>query len=112
MFLTAGLSFARRHFALTIRLLPSFVAFGNPSRSLIFFMAITRWLPGLITWLFNNSRDPRMQHLRQNKEHGRAVARKLLDSKRQELKDGTARKDVMSLLGLLLPLFYFPSYVC
>ena len=68
-----------------------------------FFMAITGWFPGLITRLFDNSSDPGMQNLRRNKEQGRIIARKLLDSKRQELKDGAARKDVMSLLGLSLP---------
>jgi len=65
-------------------------------------MAITGWFPGLITWLFNNSSDPGMQNLRRNKDQGRMVARKLLDSKRQELKDGMARKDIMSLLGMVL----------
>jgi len=75
---------------------------GNPSRWLVFFMAITGWFPGLITWLAGSSSDPGMQNLRRNKDQGRIVARELLDSKRQELKDGMARKDVMSLLGLSL----------
>jgi len=39
-----------------------------------------------------------MQNLRRNKNLGRIVARELVDSKRRELKDGTARKDAMSLL--------------
>ena len=80
----------------------SFAAFRNPSRLLVLSMTITGWFPGLITWLFDNSKDPGMQQLRWNKEQGRIVARKLLDSKRQELKDGVARRDVMSLLGLFL----------
>ena len=63
-------------------------------------MSITGWFPGLITWVYNNSNDPGIQNLRWNKEQGRIVARKLVDLKRQELKDGTARKDIMSLLGL------------
>jgi len=63
------------------------------------------WFPGLITWLFNNSSDPGMQNLRRNKDLGLSVAQKLLDSKRQEFKDGVTRKDVMSLLGLLLSHF-------
>ena len=57
-----------------------------------------------MTWVYDNFRYPEMQRIRQNKEEAHRVARKLLDSKRQELKDGTPRKDVMSLLGLL-PLF-------
>ena len=54
-----------------------------------------------MTWVYDNFRYPGMQRIRQNKEEAHRVARKLLDSKRQELKDGTPRKDVMSLLGLL-----------
>ena len=48
-----------------------------------------------------------MKKLKLNMSMGRSVARGLLDSKRQELKDGASRKDVMSLLGSLLPLLYF-----
>ena len=58
-----------------------------------------------MTWVFNNLRYPGMQRIRQNKEEAHSVARELLDSKRQELKDGAPRKDVMSLLGLLLLFF-------
>jgi len=39
----------------------------------------------------------------------RSVARKLLDSKRQELKAGMPRRDVMSLLGLsIVSVLSFP----
>ena len=48
-----------------------------------------------------------MQRLRQNRDEAHAIARRLLDSKRQELKDGVSRKDIMSLLGSLLPFFPF-----
>ena len=58
-----------------------------------------------MTWVYDNFRYPGMQRIRQNKEEAHRVARKLLDSKRQELKDGMPRKDVMSLLGLLSPSF-------
>ena len=68
-------------------------------------MNITRWVPGLITWLYDHSNNPRMKKLRWNRSEGRRIARTLLDSKRQELKDGALRKDVMSFLGLLLPFF-------
>ena len=64
-----------------------------------------------MTWVFNNFRYPGMQRIRQNKEEAHIVARELLDSKRQELKDGTPRKDVMSLLGLLF-FPYFKSHGC
>ena len=65
-----------------------------------------------MTWVFNNLRYPGMQRIRQNKEEAHSVARELLDSKRQELKDGAPRKDVMSLLGLLLLFFYFKPRGC
>ena len=66
-------------------------------------MSITGWFPGLITWIYKTSSNPGIQNLRWNKEQGRVVAQKLVDLKRQELKDGVARKDIMSLLGLFLP---------
>ena len=64
-------------------------------------MSILGRFPGLMTWVYDNFKYPEMQRIRQNKEEARSIARKLLDSKRQELKDGAPRKDVMSLLGLL-----------
>ena len=48
-----------------------------------------------------------MQKLRFNKTDAHSVARKLLDLKRQELKDGAPKRDVMSLLGLLIPSYRF-----
>ena len=70
-------------------------------------MAIAKWFPGLLTWISNHSNSPGMQKLRQHRGEAHAVARRLLDSKRQELKDGVPRKDVMSLLGSLLSFFSF-----
>jgi len=66
-------------------------------------MTATKWFPGLLTWIFETSSHPRMQKLRLNRNQVRGVARKLLDSKRQELKAGVPRRDVMSLLGSLFP---------
>jgi len=74
-------------------------------------MSITGWFPGLLTWIFNNSSRPGLMNLRRNMDLGRSIARQLLESKRRELKDGAARKDVMSLLGLPLPIFYSHSHV-
>lgn len=87
---------------LTICHVTSYACFGIPSQLLLFFMAVIGLFPGLLTWLCDNSSDPGMQRLRQNKDEAHKVARKLLDSKRQELKAGTPRKDLMSLLGLSL----------
>ena len=85
-------------------LFPSYTAFGNPSRSRVFFVSMTRWFPGLLTWIYRNSSSPAMQALRRNKAEAFSVARMLLDSKRQELEDGAPGRDIMSLLGLLLSL--------
>jgi len=74
-------------------------------------MSITGWFPGLLTWIFDNSSRPGLKNLRWNMDQGRGIVRRLLDLKRRELKDGEARKDVMTLLGLLLPFFYFRSHV-
>ena len=73
-------------------------------------MCISGQFPGLMAWVYDNFKYPGMQRIRQNKEEAHKVARKLLDSKRQELKDGAPRKDVMSLLGLLLPFFHLCVY--
>ena len=52
-----------------------------------------------------------MKKVRQNGVEAHAVAKRLLDSKRQELKDGVPRKDIMSLLGSLLRSFFLFFYV-
>ena len=87
-------------------LLPSYASFGNPSRLLVFFLAIMDWFPRVIIWLYNNSNDPGMQKLRRNATEVRSVAQTLLDSKRQELKAGAPRKDTMSFLGTSFPPFH------
>jgi cytochrome P450 len=78
----------------------SFQAFGNPSKKNVFFQNAARWLPnGLITWHFKRNQSPRLVKLRQNRDEAHRVARKLIDAKREELKAGTSRRDLMSLLG-------------
>ena len=62
-------------------------------------MAIVGQFPGLLPWLLDNSSDPGMRNLRWNKDEAHSVARKLLDSKRQDVKAGVSKKDLMSLLG-------------
>jgi len=72
-------------------------------------MCVAGWVPGLLPWLCDNSSDPGMENLRQNKIEAHTVARELLDSKRQEFEAGTPREDLMSLLGLLSPFLCFCS---
>jgi len=53
-----------------------------------------------------------MQNLRWNKIEAHNVARELVESKREELKAGTPRKDLMSMLGSLLPALFYCSRGC
>ena len=75
-------------------------------------MCVAGWFPGLLPWLCENSNDPGMKNLRHNKLEAHAVARELLDSKRQELRAGTPGDDLMSLLGPLPPFLCFHSRGC
>lgn len=59
-----------------------------------------RWSPtGFATWVVNRSQRPGMVNLRENRTLAREVAVKLVEEKKQGLKDGTSRKDLLSLLG-------------
>jgi hypothetical protein len=63
-----------------------------------------KWAPeGLFTWFLERDQRPGMVHVRENRKYAHEVAVKLIEEKRRELKDGTSRKDLLSLLG--------PSYV-
>ena len=53
----------------------------------------------MLPWLCDQSNTPGMQNLRRNKVEAHSVARELVDSKREELRAGTPRKDLMSMLG-------------
>jgi len=70
-------------------------------------MSAAGWFPGLLPWLFDNSSDPGVRKLQQNKDEAHRVARERLDSKRQEMKAGVPGKDLMSLLGALPCFFSF-----
>lgn len=77
----------------------SFGAFGNPSKNDVFMLDAFQWLPkGFGAWFYGADNSPGMVRLRENKKCAQEVAAKLIEEKRQELKDGTSRKDVLSLL--------------
>ena len=66
----------------------------------MFVMDSIKWAPkGSSTWLFNRDKSSGMTRLRENRIYVREIATKLIEEKRQELKDGAPRKDVLSLLG-------------
>lgn len=59
-----------------------------------------RWTPAsFATWVFETDQRPGMVGLRENRKYAHEVAVELIEDKRRELKDGTSRRDVLSLLG-------------
>ena len=63
-------------------------------------MDALKWVPiRFSTWFFEADQRPGMVKLREHRAHVREVAVNLIKEKKQELKDGTSRKDVMTLLG-------------
>lgn len=63
-------------------------------------MDTLRYAPkGFLTWVMERDQRPGMVKLRENRACAHEVAAKLIEDKRQELKDGTPRKDLLSLLG-------------
>ena len=78
----------------------SFDAFGRLSRGQLFMMDALRWTPvSFATWIFETDQRPGMARLRENRAYGREVAGKLIEEKKQGLKDGASRNDIMTLLG-------------
>ena len=71
-----------------------------PSKGMIFFQNVAGWLPnGFLTWLSERSQAPSQVRLRQNRVEAHHVARALIDIKKEELRAGTSRRDLMSLLS-------------
>lgn len=74
--------------------------FSHPSKGRVFFQNITKLLPrGVLTWLSERGREESLVMLRRNRAEVHRVAWKLVELKREELKAGTSRRDVLSLLG-------------
>ena len=59
-----------------------------------------RYAPkGVVSWLLERAQHPGMVNLRENRTYAHEVAGKLIEEKKQEMKDGTSRRDLLSLLG-------------
>jgi hypothetical protein len=56
-------------------------------------------LSGLFTWVSERGHSPGMVNLRKNREYAYEVGKRLFEEKRQELKNGTSGRDLLSLLG-------------
>ena len=75
-------------------------AFGTLSKGRLFIMDSFKWAPrGFCTWVSARDKSPGMVNLRENKKYVHEVARKLIEDKREELKNGAPRRDLLSLLG-------------
>lgn len=78
----------------------SFNVLGKPSKRRLFMMDSFKWAPkGFGSWLLDKNESPGIVRLRENKTYTRDVAAKLIEEKKKELKDGTSRRDLLSLLG-------------
>lgn len=90
----------------------SFGVFGVPSKVHLFMMDVLKRAPeGSATWLLERGGGPGIMKLRENKMYAHEVAAQLIEEKRQELRDGTSRKDVLSLLGSSRAAFRSSIYV-
>jgi len=77
----------------------TFTAFGRLPKKYLFMMDSFRFAPrGFATWVFERDNRPGIAQLRENRSHTHEVAVRLIEDKRQELKDGTSRRDLLSLL--------------
>ena len=78
----------------------SFKAFGTPSKGRLLLIDAFKFVPtSFITWILNKYPFGWMVKLRENRTQVRRVAAQLIEDKRQELKDGTPRRDLLSILG-------------
>jgi len=77
----------------------AFGIIGTLSKGRLFVLNALRWFPeGFASWIVEKDPSPGMVKLRENRKYAHEIAAKLIEEKRQELKDGTSRKDVLSLL--------------
>lgn len=77
----------------------NFGAFGMLSKKDVFILDCFKFAPkGFATWVVGRDKSPGIVNLRENRTYGREVAAKLIEEKKQELKSGTPRRDVLSLL--------------
>ena len=53
----------------------------------------------LVAWMMERDKRPVAARIRENGEYEREVSAKLIEDKKQELKNGTFRRDNLSLIG-------------
>jgi len=66
----------------------------------MFITDVARYFPpGVLTWLFETGKEPGSVRIRENRKQAHAVARILIDAKRENMRNGDQGKDVLSLLS-------------
>lgn len=66
----------------------------------MFIADVAQYFPyGTISWLFEKDKKPESVRVRENKKQTHAVARTLIDAKRENMRNGDQGKDVLSLLS-------------
>ena len=74
--------------------------FTLPPKGHIFVQNVARWLPGgVLTWLSERSRGEVPIKLQRNRAEAHRVAQELIEAKKEELRAGASRTDILSLLG-------------
>jgi len=77
----------------------AFGAFGMASKGRLFVMSALRWAPnGFIRWMVERDKRPGMVMARKNRGYAHEVAAKLIEEKKEELKNGASQRDLLSLL--------------
>ena len=76
-------------------------AFGTkPPPVQMFVSDAAQYFPsGIITWLFERDKKPGSVKIRENRRQAHAVARTLIDEKRENMRNGDQGKDVLSSLS-------------
>ena len=75
--------------------------FGTKPPPVKMFIAdVAQYFPfGVMTWLFGKDKGPGSVKIRENKKQAHALARILIDAKRENMRNGDQGKDVLSLLS-------------
>lgn len=66
----------------------------------MFISDVAQYFPyGIISWFFEKDKEPGSVKIRENRKLTHAVARTLIDAKRENMHNGDQGKDVLSLLS-------------
>ena len=64
------------------------------------FITESQYFPyGTVSWLFHKDKKPGSIQIRENRKQVHAIARTLIDAKRENIRNGDQGKDILSLLS-------------